>query len=232
MDTIVLIILIIIISAVVLVAGLLFIPLKYRMAGSLQGSNSGAELLLKSFGCLGLSLLYREGAWRLNLYIFQASLSFEPSWQRKGKEKGGEEKGNFAYRTFMRYARHITDRELLADVWDLIKNLFRVFKIHSFKVQGRIGFYEPHLTGLLAAFLYSVKSACRNYSSDLELVWDEEFCDLEVKAEGKFLLAAVTFYLLCFLLSKNTRKVWKIIKKEKKASRLAAVKSFKRQIAR
>lgn len=229
MHIIVLIILVIIISAVALVAGLLFIPLQYRMTGSLQGSNPGAELLLKFFGCLGLSLLYREGAWMLNLYIFQASLSFDPPWQRKGKEKGGEEekeKGEFSFQSFIRYSRHFADRELLADAWDLIKNLFRIFKIHSFKVQGRIGFYEPHLTGLLASFLYSVKSACWNYSSDLELVWDEEVCDLEVKAAGKVLLAVATFYIIRFLLSKNTRKVWKKIRKEKKVSRLAAVKSF------
>lgn len=228
MPTIVLIILIIIIFAFVLLAGLLFIPFRYKITGNLRGSSVGARLHLKAFGCLGFSLLYKEGTWMLHFSVFQATLPFVFPWQRRGKlkEKGGEgdkEKGKFSFQEFVRYARHIADREMLAGFWDLVKNLFRIFKIHSFKIQGKVGFYEPHLTGQLAAFLYSVKSACRNYSSDLELVWDEEVLDLEVKAEGKVLFAAVIFYLLRFLLSKNTRRVWKKIKKEKKVSRLAAI---------
>lgn len=225
MHTFVLVILIIFLLAAALLAGLLFVPLTYVMTGRLRERDLGAEVGLKVFGFLGLSGLYQEGSWKLCIQAFQASLSFSPPWQKKEKleekKKKEEEKEDFPFQAFLKYSRHLADRELLAGAWNLFKNLFRVLKPQNISLEGQVGFYEPHLTGMLAAFLCSVKGACPKYSSSLELVWDEEVFDLEMKAEGKVLLAAVLFHLLRFLLAKKTRRAWKKIKKEKKASRLA-----------
>jgi len=225
LQTVFLIVLIAILVAAALLGGLLLVPVKYVFSGGCRGTSLFGGLKIRAFGILWLGGFFQHGKWKLSIGGFKAAISFDLPRRKKEKEEEKEKEEKEDRETkraaLLKYLQHFADRQFASEAWGLIKKLIRLAKPHSIRVEGKAGFYEPHLTGLLAAVLYTVESACRKSCSNLELIWDEEYCDIELELEGKTLLAIVFFHLLRFLLKKKTRQVWKKIRREKKAARAA-----------
>ncbi|MCK9525401.1 MAG: hypothetical protein M0R49_05690 [Limnochordia bacterium] len=175
----------------------------------------GAEL------CDNLSFSFRGRLWRLgSLQAVYTDNTFKPSFSILGrriavnrqKGKSGEarkEKGKGKKKAKRHRAdwRGIVSSERIKGTVCLCRDLVHMIRPKRLRVEGKIGFSEPHLTSYMLACLSQIKAAA-TVELDIQPVWVEEYCDVELEAEGRMVPLRLLWRVVIFACSKQNRNLW------------------------
>ena len=193
---------------------LLLIPLKYSLDG---GYN---KFFSVDFNLFCTPLLGIRGNWnsipekpvRVQIIAAGLALGFKPDKRRKGKKKKKRKQGKsfFIFTVF-----RSLDRKLIESFLTFLKDFLAMLMPDKLKINGRVGFSEPHYNGWLAAFVHMLNETYGLIKLKIEPVWDEEHCEFSFIIEGRVILCMMLFRAARFLLTRRTREFIKIMRKEK-----------------
>ncbi len=166
----------------------------------------------------GVVVHYAAGE-EVNLELKILGFSWKPRWLGKAlaKEEKEEKEDRSAGPSPGDIVRLVFDQALRSHLLTLLKELLWVICPREFSLQGTYGFDEPHLTGWAAALEHSLRHMCTTVSVELQPDWQETGFDLQASAGGHFTGLALLACLLRFLLSRNTLRLLKMMRKRKKS---------------
>lgn len=195
---------------------ILFAPIRYQ-------SDGGYDKTFQTTYHVSYSpLLAFRGNWdsapgaeiKTQIVVFGIPFSISPEKAKKKKKKEEKKGGDVPFFKVM----GSLDRALIKNGIVFLGDILSLLKPAKFALNARIGFDEPHLTGWLAAFIYTLKyCGPAGIKLDIEPVWDEEHYEFNYSIEGRLLIAALAFRTVRFLLAGRTREFLKTMRKERKA---------------
>ncbi len=168
---------------------------------------------------LGVLVYYRAGE-EVSLELKILGFSWKPQWLEKAlakEEIKTKEEDRSAGPSPGEIVKLIFDKALRRHLLTLLKELLWVIRPREFSLQGTYGFDEPHLTGWMAALENSLRHLCTRVSIELQPDWQETGFDLQASTGGHFTGFALLACLLRFLLSRNTLRLLKMMRKRKKS---------------
>ncbi|MBX4264628.1 DUF2953 domain-containing protein [Clostridium estertheticum] len=118
--------------------------------------------------------------------------------------KKSKKKSNFNIRDYI-------EREFINDLINYFKDIIRIIKPKTVKVNGFYGFEDPSLTGMLCGIIPLISNLIPKSDINLQPVFDDEIIEIECDLHGKISLLAAIIKTLEFVFKKNSRQ--KIFKK-------------------
>lgn len=106
----------------------------------------------------------------------------------------------------------VLDRAFLHQLIRLGKKLLHLTKLHTFRLEGKIGFREPHYTGCLMGVLALLNGLFPGAAIHLEPVWDELCAELHLTMAGSLNLLFVTVVLAKFWSYRSVRDKIKLLR--------------------
>ncbi len=194
---------------------LLLVPLKYKFSGGYE------NYFWVNFNLSLLSLLGIKGCWSsapgktLRMRLIAAGLSFGINPEKLGKRKNKKQmKGvGKGFPILFKILRNL-DRELIENIYALLRNILGMLKPGVLKIGGKVGFAEPHYNGWLSALTGALNDFYGAIKLDIEPVWEEEHCEFNFTIEGRMIIWILFFRIARFMLKRKTREFLKIIRKE------------------
>ncbi|MBX4268320.1 DUF2953 domain-containing protein [Clostridium estertheticum] len=118
--------------------------------------------------------------------------------------KKSKKKSNFNIKDYI-------EREFINDLINYFKDIIRIIKPKTVKVNGFYGFEDPSLTGMLCGIIPLISNLIPKSDINLQPVFDDEIIEIECDLHGKISLLAAIIKTLKFVFKKNSRQ--KIFKK-------------------
>ncbi len=163
---------------------------------------------------------------KINLFGFSISIDPESPKNKKPKakkdqhEKKPKEKEKTSEGKSFGFVKQFFNKDIIFHVLYLLRDLVYILKPKVLMIKGKIGFYEPHHTAWMLAILSSLSELNVASKINIETIWDDEYYEGELVIKGHLVILAILTRLLRFVISKNTLKVWRIIRSEKKEKKL------------
>ncbi|MBU3154868.1 DUF2953 domain-containing protein [Clostridium estertheticum] len=118
--------------------------------------------------------------------------------------KKSKKKSNFNIKDYI-------EREFINDLINYFKDIIRIIKPKTVKVNGFYGFEDPSLTGMLCGIIPLISNLIPKSDINLQPVFDDEIIEIECDIHGKISLLSAIIKTLKFVFKKNSRQ--KIFKK-------------------
>lgn len=171
-------------------------------------------ILLLLVLCLRIRFIF-SGRWEESLdYAFSVGIGplyiTEQTFKngRRGRvKKDHENHGLGSLKPFMK-------ERFLKGVLRTIQAILAGIDDRELKLSGLLGFADPYYTGLLAAFGPLIPGF------NVRLIFTDEVRDLEFKIAGRLSVGLTFYYLVRFLLDKESRKVWQDVRRQKKEKKI------------
>lgn len=106
----------------------------------------------------------------------------------------------------------MADRALLHQIIRLGRRLPHLTRLRTFRLEGRIGFREPHYTGWLMGLLALLNGLFPGAAIHLEPVWDDFCAEIHLTIAGSLNLLFVTAVLAQFLSQRSVRDRIKLLR--------------------
>ncbi|MDO4540416.1 MAG: hypothetical protein Q4B48_04870 [Syntrophomonadaceae bacterium] len=132
----------------------------------------------------------------------------QPAAPPKAQRKAAQEEHRIPP---LKVIRLLLDPLLWEQVIDFLRSLHEVLRPRHYTLRGRIGFDSPLHTARMTAML-ALLNGSRWDMSEMEPVWTEDCCALELTAQGKFTPLAVGWRFGRFYSNRDTRAKIKKIK--------------------
>lgn len=208
---------------IVLLAAMI-IPIRYSFNGGYTNSLYGFGSISVLHFCKILFSYDTNGTIsKINLFGFSINIDPETAKNKKArakkfklkknpKEKGKSSQGKESFG----FVKQLFKKDILFHVLFFLRDLINILKPKILMIKGKIGFYEPHHTAWLQAILSSLSELNIDSIIDVETVWDDEYYEAELEIKGRLVIIVIVARLLRFFMSKNTLKVWRVYRSEKK----------------
>lgn len=203
-----------------LLAVLLFMPVRYTIQGGYRerfffSAHIKIKPVIELTGDFGKKS-------SLDLTILGIRFKFWPGKSGK-KKKDLKEKGKKEKKTSGPGFRTFADEKFLKNMLTFSRDILRMIGPESLEIRGKMGFEDPCYNGYLAALNWFFKTSLpiQKVKVDLEPVWEEEYADVAVSISGKVRVCLILYRTIKFLLAAETRKIWKAIRASKKKARYA-----------
>ncbi|MBU3200437.1 DUF2953 domain-containing protein [Clostridium estertheticum] len=118
--------------------------------------------------------------------------------------KKSKKKSNFNIKDYI-------EREFINDLINYFKDIIRIIKPKTVKVNGFYGFEDPSLTGMICGIIPLISNLIPKSDINLQPVFDDEIIEIECDIHGKISLLSAIIKTLKFVFKKNSRQ--KIFKK-------------------
>jgi hypothetical protein len=189
-----------------LAAFVLLVPFRYRFEGGYESKPS----LCFNVRCSPAFIFngnWEDGSLKYKFRLFGIPINIDPQkFKKKAKKEEEITKTKDKKKKGLAMVSSILDREFRRRGLALIRDLVNILKPEELFLKGRIGFAEPHLTGWLAAAVYSLEYCCNQCIIDLEPVWEDEYYAFEARLAGKISVGLIVvkvgwFFLISWLRS-------------------------------
>ena len=168
----------------IMIAFVLLVPIRYRFEGGYENSP-WLKFNVRCSPVFIFSGNWEDGSLKSNFRLLGIPLNIDPQkFKKKAKKEEEITKSKDKKKKGLAMISSILDKEFRRRGMALIRDLVKILKPEELFLKGRLGFAEPHLTGLLAAVVYSLKYCCNQCVLDLELLWEDEYYDLEARVAG------------------------------------------------
>jgi hypothetical protein len=174
-----------------LVAFVLLVPFRYRFEGGYE-SKPSLCFNVRCSPAFIFSGTWEDGSLKSKFRLFGIPLNIDPQkFKKKAKKEEEITKAKDKKKKGSAMISSILDKEFRRRGMALVRDLVKILKPEELLLKGRIGFAEPHLTGLLAAAVYSLKYCCNQCELDLEPVWEDEYYAFEARLAGKICVGLI-----------------------------------------
>ncbi|QGT98823.1 hypothetical protein SYNTR_0230 [Candidatus Syntrophocurvum alkaliphilum] len=207
---------------------LIVVPIEYKIAGGYK--NAGfITLSSKIAGILKIHFRYQPSESKLYFSILglNKELSLEEEHEKptiKKEEKNNNKKvkktsQNSKASPPSEIIKSLLRKDFIKEGFGLVISIINIVRPEKLKINGNIGFDEPHYTAWLLAFSSAFNSTFNNFDVNIVPVWGEEYFEAEIEVEGKITIILIVFRALKFVIAKPSRRVWKKIYQHKKKSK-------------
>lgn len=204
---------------VLLLAVLLFIPVRYTIQGGYRerfffNVLANIKPVIKLAGDFGKASSF-------TLTILGIPFKFYPG-KAQEKKKDLHEKSKKKKKTGPGF-NTFADRKFLKSILTFSRDILKMIGPESLEIRGKVGFEDPCYNGCLAALNWFFKTSVplEKVKVNLEPVWEEECADVVVSISGKVIVCFILYRTIKFLLAAETRKIWRAVRANKKKARYA-----------
>ena len=166
------------------IAFVLLVPFRYRFEGGYE-NRPWLNFSVRCSPAFIISGNWEDGSLKSKFRLFGIPINIDPQKFKKKAKKEEITKSKDKKKKGLAMISSILDREFRRRGMALIRDLVKILKPEELFLKGRIGFAEPHLTGWLAAAVYSLEYCCNQCIIDLEPVWEDEYYAFEARLAGK-----------------------------------------------
>ena len=146
---------------------------------------------------MGLRIIRKE--------IKSPDIKIEKEEKEKNKKNSKKKKkSSFNIRDYI-------EREFINDLINYFKDIIRIIKPKTVKINGFYGFDDPSLTGMICGIIPLISNLIPKSDINLQPVFDDEIIEIECDVHGKISLLSAIVKTLKLIFKKNNRQ--KIFKK-------------------
>ncbi len=181
---------------------LLFIPFEYYCKGVRLMKENLTFAVVWFWGLFGFQgVITREDGFNGSVIILGFRIKVRGNSEKKEKPEKKKKKKSKRFKIQSFLSPH-SIRLLLATIQKSMKHILPG-RIEGY---GRLGFEDPYYTGLVSAFLESLKHV-HLHSVDIEYCFDEEVYEGELYIEGRLFLVYLAYLVVRFFINRITHKL-------------------------
>lgn len=201
----------ILVALLVLLVLILVLPLEFRLYGQKQEETffKASVILFKGVVVFQFLKAFSEQARMcVSIFCFKKNIKTHKVSKKKNKKEKLKKDGS----------RNYLEPNFLKCALKCLTKVLNHIKPKKFEIEGRVGFEDPYVTGIVCAVLNVLYQELKKANIKVRTVFDEEIFEGKCLIQGRVVLAYIAFIALRLYLSRPVRI--------KQKSELKEVKSY------
>lgn len=200
----------------IIISAIIIIPYDYFIKGG-NISNCSTEIsvhwLFSRFKII-ISIYFNKKK-EINIVFFSLTKKYDIIGKKENKQKRKKEEPHKKNKKNTCWSSHV-NKAVINKFIILIKNLWLSLRPEKLILNGKIGFNDPMLTGIIYALYVQFSYLLKHYKVNLEPVFDDENLKYFFITSGRIWVLSILLLILKFLFSAPVRNEIISILKEKR----------------
>lgn len=190
----------ILVALLILLVLILIVPIEFRLYGQKQEETffKASVILFKGAVVFQFLKTFSEQA-RMQVSIFGFKKKIEMSKVSKKEKENKKEKPK------KDSSRNYLEPSFLKCALKCLTKVLNHIKPKKFVIEGRVGFEDPYVTGIVCAVLNVLYQELKKANINVRTVFDDEIFEGKCLIQGRVVLAYIAFIALRLYLSRPVR---------------------------